>query len=285
MATKNICGRWVLSYVFLITCIWSINGQIISGYELRKWNSYYDSIYNLTNEDDESGEISLFKKTYNHWTIRINNNTDILSYWKSTKLAREYYLYSGAEASLKNTVSTWEEIGPKNTPDSCLSSNNNIWLDGCYARGTGPIERIERSENNPYKLLSCSLGGGVFLSVDGGLNWYSTGSDYLLPWSGIKSVIFDKNNDNIWYALSSFDANPFNWYENYVFEGGIYRSMDNGVTWQKIVDKNTFTGNNLPCWSYNYTSLYDIKHNGSKLFVATSCGLFYTTNSTSLNPV
>ncbi len=100
-----------------------------------------------------------------------------------------------------------------------INQNNpsEIWV------GTG--------EGNPRNSVNC--GAGIFKSLDGGKTWNRMG---LEKTKVIHRIEIDKNNSNIVYAAamgSPWGAHP---------ERGVYKTIDGGKTWDKILYVNDKTG-------------------------------------------
>ncbi len=273
MINNNYC-RFVLTSLLLIQILFSQNLSTYKDF-VDYWTQL-DSICNINPPEcsEENSKLGLFMKSFNFWVTRLSNSNNIETYLNNFNLSYNYFYHTN---TIQSNTTTWNEIGPLMPPAA-----NGL---GSFARGLGPIVRIEYSKINPNKMIVCSMGGGIFLSNDAGNTWQSTGTDINLPRSGCKGAVFDETNDNIWYAISAVEPNPFNWYNNEIFAtGGVFRTMDNGINWQKIADENTF---NVPnsCFTGGVTSLYDIKWNNGKLYIASSCGLFICNNPTVTNPI
>ncbi|HIA36536.1 MAG TPA: hypothetical protein EYN89_07310, partial [Flavobacteriales bacterium] len=86
-------------------------------------------------------------------------------------------------------------------------------------------------EGNPRN--SQSSGAGVFKSLDGGKNWSFMG---LEKTKAIHRIIVDKQNSHIVYVAALGSA----WGPN--SERGVYKTLDGGKTWNKILFVNDETG-------------------------------------------
>ncbi len=82
-------------------------------------------------------------------------------------------------------------------------------------------------ENVDIMLAGCAS-GGIFKTVDGGLNWYPVFDEF--SFLAISHIIYDPVNDDILYAGTG-DANI----SGFPFIGdGIYKSTDGGESWTHI---------------------------------------------------
>ncbi len=90
---------------------------------------------------------------------------------------------------------------------------------------------VGTGEGNPRN--SMNLGMGIFKSMDGGLTWSHLG---LETTKTIHRIIIHPNNPDIVYVGAMGD--PFNPNEN----RGLYKTVDGGQTWDKILYTNTQSG-------------------------------------------
>lgn len=155
---------------------------------------------------------------------------------------------------------SWVNIGPNDVPFA---------KDYKYAAGTGPVECIRIAPSNPQYMLMSSLNGGIFYSENGGEQWLNAGTDYWTysasPWCD-----FYPENENIWFGVmhqkgKNGKAGDIGKY------GGVLRTKDKGLTWEKILNVSHVGG--------EYVEIYSTKFhpdNPKMMFVLTSSGLFYT---------
>lgn len=155
----------------------------------------------------------------------------------------------------------WYTIGPitEPSPNSAASS-----------KGIGPVEFIRSTKLQEGLLLAGSLNGGLFYTTNGGENWLNAGSD-LWPYSTATWAEFYPENKNIWFA-SSHERESNGKPGRLGLYGGIYRTNDEGVTWDLIADKNSFNGqDNIAIYGFRF------KPNQPKtLYVFTSSDVYYT---------
>jgi len=136
------------------------------------------------------------------------------------------------ESNVRNSVSfgdgvykstdggnTWSYLGLKDTEHISRivinPHNPNVVYVGAVGRAFGP---------NPAR--------GVFVSRDGGRNWEKT--LYKDEWHGISDMDINPKNPNIVFAgLWRFVRRPWT-FESGDKEGGVFRSVDGGRTWNKV---------------------------------------------------
>jgi photosystem II stability/assembly factor-like uncharacterized protein len=97
------------------------------------------------------------------------------------------------------------------------SNPNIVWV------GTG--------EGNPRNSLN--LGGGIFKSMDAGKTWKRMGLEKTVC---LHRIVIDPTNPNTVYAAAI--GNPFAEHS----DRGVYKTIDGGDTWQKILYVNDSTG-------------------------------------------
>ncbi len=131
-------------------------------------------------------------------------------------------------------------------------NNGGVWKTNDYGRTwkpifdsqpTGSIGDIAVSQSNPNVIYAASgeglqrpdlsVGDGVYKSTDGGASWRNMG---LRDAQQLASIIVDPSDPNRIFVAAlghPYGANP---------ERGVYRSLDGGETWQRILYKDENTG-------------------------------------------
>ena len=108
--------------------------------------------------------------------------------------------------------------------------------------GTERISRIHVHPRNSNIVFVGALGHafgphpdrGVFMTTDGGKTWQKT--LYVDPSHGVSDMEIDPQNSNILYAaLWRFERKPWT-FTSGSEEGGIFRSIDGGLTWKKLTN-------------------------------------------------
>lgn len=150
------------------------------------------------------------------------------------------------------------------------SYSQNFWQPTNGPQG-GNYRFIKTNQVSDYTYLSTywntnhgnGLGGNLFRSPDGGMNW--TEIDAGLFALGIGSLSFNSVNTNL--AIVTSPASP-------TAQCFVYTSPDNGGTWN-IVNASTFSGTNTSA-GILYNSTADTLYAGRKTF-----GVVYSTTGTS----
>ncbi len=107
-------------------------------------------------------------------------------------------------------------------------------LKGLTARSIGPaamsgrVSDVAGVESNPDILYVATASGGVWKSINGGLNWNPVFDEQPVASTGSVAV-FQANPDIVWVGTG--EGNP----RNSAFGGGgIYRSLDSGRSWKQL---------------------------------------------------
>jgi photosystem II stability/assembly factor-like uncharacterized protein len=102
---------------------------------------------------------------------------------------------------------------------------------------------------------------GGMVTTDGGKTFRITKAEY----NSNYDYAFDPSNDQlVWAASGAQHDFPADWYGNYTsgVEGGVYQSLDRGLTWTRLTPKTTAF--NRQFISIAYDSLHDIIYAGSQ---------------------
>src|SRR5438067_8897485 len=136
-------------------------------------------------------------------------------------------LYAGAASggiwkSTNNGV-TWRDIFGK-------QNDNTFGALAIFDRDSKIVWAVTGENNNRQ---SSSWGGGVYRSTDGGSTWTYLG---LHDTRSIGRVVLDPTDPNVAYVAAVGNL----WRENE--ERGVYKTMDAGRTWTKVLYVDAFTG-------------------------------------------
>ena len=149
-----------------------------------------------------------------------------------------------------NPLAIWVGTGEAN------NRNSTSWGHGIYVsrdggktfqnqglEQTGHIARVVLNPRNPNEICACASGHlwgysgerGLFISRDGGKSWSKPEKG--LPEdgkTGCTDLVRDPDNPNILYAAMYHRLRqPWTFYSGGI-QGGIYKSIDNGKSWQKL---------------------------------------------------
>lgn len=128
-----------------------------------------------------------------------------------------------------------------------------------HGRG-GRIVAVTLNPNNDQVVLAATHSGGLFRTIDGGQHWRHL--DQFAP-NRLWDVRFDPSDPNVVIATVVIDThNPW--------QGGIWRSMDGGMTWSRPAAAN-FADCGTPSFPA-YGRWIGFGPPG-RIFVATDCGL------------
>ncbi|MBX2978229.1 MAG: hypothetical protein KF905_02950 [Flavobacteriales bacterium] len=238
-------------------------------FQLRtQLRSHYDSLVAAGDSSDfhEGGDYVTFKKWEDFWTVRLKDGDTFEAYYSAYQAALQ------AMQSKANTSNSgdWHEVGPTDKPDLGLTS-----IGQGSQPGIGPIHFITTNPNDPDVMLCGSVIGGIYYTDDAGLNWSNAGSDKQWERSGCRHAVFKTgtSDTDAWFAASA----------GYIFwSGGIHRTTDNGITWNRIADQQDFSSNG-GVWSEIFKLVTD-PNDPDVLYAATSHTLWRTSNANDTDP-
>jgi len=211
-------------------------------------SQFYQNNNNII-DTGESGILNSFKRWENYWAPRVSPNGSFTTAASALNWWNLHYLdYSNSSI---NFGSSWSEIGPKEN-------------------GLGGVGRLNCIAFDPQVTGTLYVGaadGGVWKSTDDGDNWSVLHTDKL-PRIAVSTIAVDPNNsNNIFFGNGDRDDRP----SVSVYSDGVYRTSDGGLIWVNITPNMFPAQNNL----YHVNQLL-IDPNSSKLYVATSDGIYIT---------
>ena len=173
-----------------------------------------------------------------------------LAYEEYKKFNDKYALPKGA---IQNKSSNWTPMGPTS------------WTSTGWNPGIGRINAITVDPNNSNVIYVGAPAGGCWKTTNGGSSWTPLTDN--LSSLGVSGIAVDPNNSNIVYiATGDGDGND-------TYSIGVMKSTDGGATWNS-------TGLN---WSTTLSrvmrKIIIDPNNSNVLFVATSAGLWQTTDA------
>lgn len=162
--------------------------------------------------------------------------------------SHEQYLFALREASALQASSVakgavWNEAGP-----------NNIG---------GRITDIAVDHVNPSTFYIAAATGGIYKTVDNGLNWQNVFTN--VPVISVGAIAIDPNNNTtLWAGTGEANASSFSFIGN-----GIYKSVDAGETWHNMgLEQSAYFGRIVVDYS-----------NSNRIFAA-ACGNLFSANET-----
>lgn len=196
-----------------------------------------------------------FMRWENHW----RNLTDDQGYLISAEdLWAAWQVKNNAKAQRNFSTmalppSNWQPVGP-------FTHTNT----GSWSSGQGRVNFVYEDPNNTNTVYIGSPAGGIWKSIDAGVNWQPM-SDYL-PQIGVSGIVVDHTNSNVIYiATGDKDASD-------TYSVGVLKSTDGGLTWNTT--GLSFGGSN----NFAGDIMMDPTNN-QILLCATSSGIYKTTNA------
>lgn len=210
----------------------------------------------------EGGDFTEFKKWEDFWNHRLTPGVSFLDYELSYALSR-----ADADAkSAESNTADWHEVGPRDIPFGTA-------IVGQFSGyGIGPIRFLTMNQDHPDTMLCGSYSGGLFYTLDEGMNWQSAGSDTAWAKSGCQHAVFKTDDPGTWYA-----ANQYYW----GYSGGIYRTNDYGANWTQIADQADFYIGGV--WTY-INQLVPDPSDGDVLYATSEHRLWRTENANDPDP-
>lgn len=259
--------------VLLLCCVtpWFASAQVISVDDMRT-KTYFEIVEEKERYfaglpprqlEGEGSEYNRFQRWKEKWEPRVATHGSFRQYFEYEK--KMFQTNPNCNPNVINS-NPWLEIGPTEQPVGPFEDPSN----GGTADGIGPTEQLIFAPSNPLIMLVASLSGGLFYSTNGGNDWLQSGSDKW-PQPGCSSADIHPSNPNIWLATSVDNNNGEGGVIGYT--GGIYRTVDQGATWERI-------GSQLQLnWLYN--ALFGVKFDlidPNIAYTNTQYGLYKSTN-------
>ena len=203
--------------------------------------------YFSTIDTDKKGSgYKPFKRWEYHWSHYLLEDGTIAPpqhLWDAWKQKNEL-------AKSSKATSNWTDKGP---------------FDQSSKSGQGRINTVVVDPNTPTTIYIGAPAGGLWKSTDDGVNWTPLTDD--LPQIGVSGIAIDPNNSNIIY-ISTGDDDAGDSYSI-----GVLKSTDGGLTW------NTTGTINFGFTVPSSNEIVIDPTNSNRIWVATSNGLFLSTNA------
>ncbi|MFZ5553006.1 MAG: 3-coathanger stack domain-containing protein [Bacteroidota bacterium] len=222
----------------------------------------------------EGSEYNEFQKFLDFWEPRLFPHGDFDSYHKNlfNYYNQQGMSRAGGSCGVVSIPYTWNEIGPVKKPIGSSASN------GGTDQGTGPLRNLTFYQPMPNHMLTCSWSGGLFYSSTSGNSWVVGGTDGVIGpiiRTGARDAVFAPSSSNTWYVALSGSGEP-GWM---MYSGGIYRTYNQGGTWQQIGGQLQLNG----IWNVIEKILVPA-NNPDVMYVATAGGLYKGTFINDPNP-
>lgn len=237
---------------------------------------YYKAANYNSSDTSEGGENAEIKRYSRVWDPRLYPHGNF-------SVARNAIINYAQNYTVQQTTynPNWICLGPSNTAEG------NI-----VAKGVGQIHRITFAPGyngiTNKTIYAASGFGGLWRTIDDGSNWSILNTDQQLPISAVADVAVNYANPNmIFIAAGTGDGGILmtytpNWANiNPIFTIGMYRSIDNGNTWQPI--NNGFLTDFLN-FGGTVRRLISNPNDSKILLAATSLGIYRCLNADETNP-
>ena len=152
-------------------------------------------------------------KQFKRWEAFMEPRVESDGSFPSNALYKQYQKHKNQPRSSSSPQANWMPYGPTLVP---LQSSGT-------KRGIGRLNIVEFDPQNPDVLWVGAPAGGLWKSIDAGLNW-SSNTD-LLPNLGVSDIAIDPTNSNIMFiATGDRDAGD-------TYSYGVMKSIDGGNSW------------------------------------------------------
>lgn len=217
---------------------------------LKEMETAFDS-YWKTHDKDEKGS---GYKPFMRWKEFYKKSTLPDGTLPTPAFVRKAWEEKMTMSIAKNSSnSSWEPLGPFD------HNQSNSW-----SPGQGRVNVVIIDPNDANVMYVGAPAGGIWKSINGGDTWVPLLDDY--PQIGVSGIAIDPNNSNIIYIATGDDDHG----DNYGI--GVLKSIDGGATWTNTMD-------GLLGGFYTFNDIYIDPTNSDVLWVASTRGVFKTTNA------
>ncbi len=260
--------------IFIITILLTSNlfGQVEVTSPNATFFDYVRDCKSRQNDSTPNKELDRLIKIWSPRLAAIGGNCNI------ARTAIHEYSANYIAPSFQTYNPNWIELGPigKTTDASCnIGRMYNIRFDSYYNGTTNKI------------VYACSGYGGLYKSKDDGISWSNleTNTDIGIPQTSVFDIAIHPTNSNVLF-IATGDGDNIPGYgtragnQNPVFSDGVYRSVDNGTTWQPINSGLTLSNIEIAC----IRRIIINPQNPNQIFIATNDGIYRTNNANAINP-
>src|SRR6202041_3190286 len=213
------------------------------------------------------------QRTFGGNPIPPNAYQDAMKEWAAISTGQPVTSLGAPKAkTLASSVTglVWKPIGP-----SGITAGSSIW--------NGRIDSIAVNPNNPNVIYLGATDGGVWKTIDAGVNWTPlTDHEPMLAIGEPGAIAIDPNNTNILYVgTSSFLKVTGAQGTQLNTTIGILKSTDGGASWI-VLGSGTPAGNIGNANQFVNQSIFGLAvdpANSANLYLAASSGLYFSTDS------
>ena len=221
---KTTVKKTLLTTLIFTFCITAVNAQRTIDEVLSDPNLNYfeisaevkkiiDKMPDPKTEEQEK-QIKLYNRWDWFWSKRIDAKGGFSIYPREI---RNYNLNKAGNKSFGLPV--WKPVGPY---------QDNVQSQYPHNTDIGRVMSLWVDPDDTDIILAGSHGGGLWKSVDGGINWNCLTPDIH---GGISNIAVDPNNINNVYIITGIG---FSGFSNQSYAMGIYKSTDGGSTFNPM---------------------------------------------------
>ncbi|PQJ21556.1 T9SS type A sorting domain-containing protein [Tenacibaculum sp. SG-28] len=216
---------------------------------LKDYTTNAEKYFENINREAKGSGFKPFKRWENHWSYYQNEDGTLSTaedLWKAWTAKQNL-------GQRNENTSDWKPLGP-------YQNSNTHNAINFKQTGGGRINAIAVDPSDSNTIYIGSPAGGIWKSIDGGLNWKPL-TDYL-PQIGVSGIaVHPTNSDIIYIATGDDDANDS-------FSVGVWKSEDGGNSWERT---GAMIGN-----PNSMNEIYINPDATETVIVATSAGVFKT---------
>ena len=199
------------------------------------FQSFAQTVTNWDTVPEEISKTNAFKR--HEWFYRTRSNEsgifpkEFIQEQKNEEMGKVQNIVQTLN-KLQTTSDMWTNLGPTG-----IDMSNSTLSDGTpfiqhWGTVSGRVRGVAVHPTDPNIVYIGAASGGIWKTVDGGVNWADMSGDLNLLTFG--AIAIDPNNPNTVYAGTGESRWRFN---NVTFEGdGLYKSTDGGISWIRIIN-------------------------------------------------